>query len=258
MINQFKIFLAALGFFTRIPVPSSISSNEIFLGKVYLFSPYVGIIVGVLTAFSFLVLNMFLPVVVSVIGSVICSVLLTGAFHEDGLADVCDGFGGGWRREDILRIMKDSVIGTYGAAGLFLALLLKISLLFSLPSELIPLGIFSAHILSRSVAISFTYKMNYARSDDSKTGSALMSVSFLQMILILLPGMLSLLIFNNLYVLVSFGLLLVFVLYFRGYIIKQINGYTGDCLGAVQQLSEILIYLSLVVLSYNNLSHLIF
>ena len=115
----------------------------------------------------------FFQTVLTLILAIIASILTTGAFHEDGFADVCDGFGGGWTKEKILMIMKDSAIGAYGAIGLVLLFLLKFKLLsesillFTNNILLIFLLFISAHSLTRLAAISIIFTHEYSREDAS-------------------------------------------------------------------------------------------
>ena len=99
------------------------------------------------------------------------SLLLTGAFHEDGLADTADGFGGAFLREKKISIMKDSRIGTYGATALVMALLGKYVLLIE--NSQIALSIFIAYALSRAVAASLVFDMRYVAEDDGSKSKPL-------------------------------------------------------------------------------------
>ena len=122
--SELQLFLAAVMFYTRIPVSQNVGYSEVSLQKSIRYFPLIGWIVGGLSALLFLGLSLLpLPTTVVVLLSMVASIWVTGAFHEDGFADVCDGFGGGWTKEKILAIMKDSRLGTYGAIGLFLLLL---------------------------------------------------------------------------------------------------------------------------------------
>jgi adenosylcobinamide-GDP ribazoletransferase len=123
------------------------------LSRATRYFPLVGIIVGGLAAAMFGGARLLLPDSIAIVLSMGMSIWVTGAFHEDGLADTCDGLGGGWSKQDVLRIMKDSRLGTYGAVGILLALLLKFNLLLSLPAHLVPAALISGHALSRLVPV---------------------------------------------------------------------------------------------------------
>ena len=118
-------FFNALAFYTRIPCPNWVDYSEEQLNRASAYFPLMGYLVA---GFSFLVFYLaqtIFSIELSILLSMVAGILFTGAFHEDGFADLCDGFGGGWKAEDILRIMKDSRLGTYGVTGLLLVLLIK-------------------------------------------------------------------------------------------------------------------------------------
>lgn len=123
--KEIDLFLVAMGYFTRIPMPKWVEVDADKLNKASRYFGLVGLLVGLLSAIVFWLTQNWLPAGVSVLLSMVTGVLLTGGFHEDGLADTFDGFGGGWTAEDKLRIMKDSRLGSYGALALMLVLMLK-------------------------------------------------------------------------------------------------------------------------------------
>ena len=239
--NPLKLFFLALSFYTRLPAPKDQDYNQLPQASVYL--PLVGWVVGGLTGLSFYLANLLWPQSTAVILSLICGILLTGAFHEDGFADVCDGFGGGYGKQRILEIMKDSQIGVYGALGLLLLMSLKISLLSTIPTTAIPLILLTGHSLSRFSPLLLMRICDYARGDNSKSSAAiykpdihelLFAGTFAFLPLLLLPLICSLAI--------PFMLLVNWRL--GRYFHHHIGGYTGDCLGASQQVAEIIFYLS--------------
>ena len=113
MKKEVQIFLTAVMFYTRIPVPSWVNHDADYLNKATKYFPLIGWIVGIIAVLVFVGANYLFNPSIAIIISMAASVLLTGAFHEDGFADVCDGFGGGWTKEKILMIMKDSRVGAY-------------------------------------------------------------------------------------------------------------------------------------------------
>lgn len=255
--KEIQLLLAAFMFYTRIPVSKWVKYDESYVTKCVKYLPLVGWCVGGLFAGVFIAVQFVLSPYVAVILAVLACILFTGAFHEDGLADTCDGFGGGWTKDKILSIMKDSRVGTYGAIGLFITLLLKIVLLVDIYSHSTKVEILfitlSAHSLSRFTASSFLYTHEYARTgDDSKAKVATSKISILVLLTTafwaLLP--LSVLVFINPspYILLVI-LPLILMKYLLGrYFTKWIGGYTGDCLGATQQIGEIIFYVSILIL----------
>jgi adenosylcobinamide-GDP ribazoletransferase len=217
--------------------------------------PLIGWLVGAVAAAVYWGAVHLWPPVVAVLLSTGASVLLTGAFHEDGLADVCDGFGGGWTRARILEIMKDSRVGTYGLVGLGLVLAIKVAALNSASTAAIsvPVLLLVAHPLSRLTALTFIRTLPYARADldDGKAKPVAQSMPNGRLAAAAVLGLaplVALVLWRQqpalLWVLLPLLILqLVLGRWFR----KWLGGYTGDCLGATQQLAEALIYLSLTV-----------
>src|SRR5262245_41540059 len=122
---QVRAFLAAVQFLTRIPVPSFAAGREeaaadLRQGEVYI--PLVGGLVGLSTSGVILAATYLWPMGLAVVLGLAWEAWLTGALHEDAVADFCDAFGGGWTREEVLHILKDSRIGSFGTVGLGLAL----------------------------------------------------------------------------------------------------------------------------------------
>ena len=173
--------------------------------------------------------------------------MVSGAFHEDGLADSADGFGGGWQRDDVLRIMKDSRIGSYGTVALVMVLGIKALALSSLPSaSSAALALLLAQPLSRWLAVSYLVDLQYVSGEGkSKPLATALPLSqwWLAGLAVLLPA---LFIDVGQWLLMTFSLL-IFRIVFARYLRRRLGGYSGDALGAAQQLSELLIYLSLLV-----------
>jgi adenosylcobinamide-GDP ribazoletransferase len=257
--NEIKIFFTALMFYTRIPCPKWVDHSPDYLNKSTRYFPLIGWIVG---AFSFAIYygtKFLFPIEIAVLMTMVAGILLTGAFHEDGFADVCDGFGGGWTKKKILEIMKDSRVGAYGAIGLVLLFLLKFYLLLqiaqgayvsSLNIHLYVLLLFiSAHSLSRLSAISIVFTHQYAREDDeSKSKPIAQKYSWKEVVGSSLFGLAPIisLAFFQYQILLVIPIIFLFRFYLSVYFKKWIGGYTGDCLGATQQVSEIVFYLSVI------------
>ena len=240
-----KLFLLALGFYTRLPCPFHPDYKQLPQATVYL--PAIGWLVGGLSALSFYIADWLWPQSTAVIAAMITGIFITGAFHEDGFTDVCDGFGGGYDKQRILDIMKDSQIGTYGALGLFLLLLLKISLLADLPAAVIPLILLAGHCLSRLQPLLLMRLYTYARANGSKGGAAVFKPDNQELLFAAVTALLPLALLPALYWLSILPVLAVNGLLGR-YFFRHIGGYTGDCLGASQQVAETVFYLSISAL----------
>ncbi|WP_353483481.1 adenosylcobinamide-GDP ribazoletransferase [Haliscomenobacter sp.] len=250
MRRQMMIFLNAVMFYTRIPVPSWMTHDEDMLNRATIYFPFIGWIVAGVSVLSLWAFSTIWPWSVTVLLSMVVSIFLTGAFHEDGFADVCDGFGGGWTKMKILEIMKDSRVGVYGAAGLGLMLALKFALLQSFSFNQAIVALCLAHPLSRFTALSLIYTHEYARDDaSSKVKPVAKQLQFSELLIALGFALIPLAVL--LYWEFDWGYLGVFLpllvlqWYLGRYFQKWIGGYTGDCLGATQQMAELLVLLYL-------------
>jgi adenosylcobinamide-GDP ribazoletransferase len=207
------------------------------------FFPLVGLVVGSGAALlqRLLIPHLSRPVVSLAVLTYL--VLITGCFHEDGLADTADGFGGGWNRQQILEILKDSRIGSYGATALILSLLGRYLLLASLPLEHFAAYVISSHVLSRWSSLPLSYFLPPAREKDGQGAriahltslSSLTIGSFFSFAIVIfaLRGAAAVPIAATLLVVISSGW------FYR----KKIGGVTGDCFGATNQFAEIAVYL---------------
>lgn len=257
MIPHPKLFLLTLSFYTRLPgiaeVPQALRNRRGHLpqtqtqdyrqlpqASVYL--PLVGWLVGGICAFVFYLADALWPQTTAVILALIVGIFLTGALHEDGFADVCDGFGGGMDKQRILDIMKDSHIGVYGFIGLLSMLLLKISVLGAMPAVAVPWVLLAGHSISRLSPLLLMRRYNYARGSGSKASGAVYKPSFQELIfatvIALLPLALLPVLCASAIIPVGFS-----TIFLGRFFYRRIGGYTGDCLGASQQAAEIIFYL---------------
>lgn len=265
--EQWHLILLAISFFTRIPVKLKVDVTASMLNQASRYFALVGVLIGGCSAVAFYLSVTLLPVEIALLISMFCGVLLTGAFHEDGWADVWDGFGGGWTVENKLNIMKDSRLGTYGAAALFFILMIKYQALLALANSAIvnkassiqALSLLSVlllgHCLSRVLATSLIADMPYVSEDaTSKVKPLAQELSSNSYLTLLMTGALVIvftLSFSIAWKLIAILLITRWCL--KRWFTKQLGGYTGDCLGAAQQLSEVVIYLSLLSLSVAGL-----
>lgn len=246
MKHQLNLFFLALGFFSRIPMPAWIDYSPENLNHASRYFTLVGWLLGSLVALVFLAANHLFSNSISLWLAMVFSLLLTGAFHEDGLADTADGFGGAFAREKKISIMKDSRIGTYGATALVMALLGKYLLLIE--NTQIALSIFIAYALSRAVAASLVFDMRYVADEDSSKSKPLANNQSKIDLAILLATCLPIFFLIHWQKVMLIIATLIVVRYAeKFYFQKQIGGYTGDCLGAAQQISELVIYAVLLI-----------
>ncbi len=251
MKNEFKIFLTALMFYTRFPVRHIEGWTEQMLNKSTRYFPLVGIIVGGVGALVFWGAVQIFPISVAVLLSMVATIFFTGAFHEDGFADFCDGFGGGLTPSKILEIMKDSRIGTYGTVGLLMILGIKFLGLSNFNESRIPFILIAGHAMSRIFPVLLIYTSEYARLDaSSKTKPVGKADSTFSLIFAIIIGAIPLFLLSWLQIVVAVSVLFAVFFLFRKYVVYKLGGYTGDVLGALQQLCEVCFYLS--VLSIQN------
>lgn len=264
LVQELRLFFTALQFFTRIPVPAWVGWSPEQLNRSARHFPSVGLLVGAVAGGVLLAALLCWPPVVAVLLSMAAGVLLTGAFHEDGLADSCDGLGGGHSRDQVLAIMKDSRVGSYASVGLVLALGLKAALLFSLVQAPVPLAlpvpglpvaaaaalallatVMASHSLSRAAALGVMARLDYVREDAlSKSKPIAQGIGRWPLLaacaVALLPaGLLGW--HGALAALAAFGVSMLAVRYLR----RRLGGYVGDALGATQQLAELAVLLAL-------------
>jgi len=245
---------AAMMFYTRVPVPDAYEHSDHNFNQSRKYFPLIGVMAGGLAALVVLMASQVLPVSVSVALSMAATILFTGAFHEDGFADCCDGFGGGWDKTQVLTIMKDSRVGAYATIGMIILLGLKFLSLFETAQVsiyLLALVLLNGHTLSRLGASVAIEKLDYVQDiDKSKIkpiNIASLSVNdWVTSCLFAAPALVLLLVEQPL-VIVTLPLMAAAWWLMCRYFDKRIGGYTGDCLGAMQQVLELLFYI--VVLS---------
>lgn len=241
--QNWRYFLTAVMFFTRIPVHFE-NFDDADLNKSTRFFPLIGILVGTVGALIFWLSDILLPVEVAVLISIAATILLTGAFHEDGLADAIDGLGGGWTKEQVLTIMVDSRIGSYGAIGLVLALLTKYQALSYQTVTLIPASIVAGHAISRLCAVLVMFTQSYVKAE-GKSKPLATQLNLVELVIATFFGLLPLIFLQIKFLFALLPVLFVWA-WFSAKIKKRIGGYTGDCLGAMQQFTEIAFYVGLL------------
>lgn len=265
MKKELRVFFTAIMFLTRLPVPRFTDHSQEYLERAVRYFPLVGWIVGAISGLTFLVLNKYIGEDIAIAGSIIAGLFATGAFHEDGFADVCDAFGGGWTKEKILLIMKDSRLGTFGVIGLISILGSKFLLIRELPKfqpdllqpsvnifynyRFFLITLLAAHAVSRLMPVLTMRWYEYVTDTDGSKSKPIASRK---------PGLANLLVCSAFallpFVLLSWHFLLAIVpvvlvsFSLANYFKKWIGGYTGDCLGAIQQVSELCFYLGVVVI----------
>ena len=245
LIRELEYFFGAVRFFTRLPVPGWVGHSAEALNHSARYFTLVGLIVGLIGALVFALTSFFFPKTLAVLLAMAATILVTGAFHEDGWADMVDGFGGGWTRERTLEIMKDSRIGSYGAIALVLLLLAKFMALVELDMLLIAPALIAGHALSRLCATSVMHFLDYAR-DEGKAKPLATRISLGELAVAGFFGLIALVLLPPLSVITGVLLAAAATAYLTRKFHRRLGGYTGDCLGATQQLAEVAFYLGLL------------
>lgn len=239
--RQLHLFFNALTYYTRFNAPSWVEFSAENQSQSNKYITWVGLLVGAYTALIYWLGSFILPDSIAIILSMATSIWMTGALHEDGLADSCDGFGGGWDKQRILTIMKDSHLGSYGVIALLLVLLLKYNALLSVEETF--LVIIIGHCLSRFYPLLIIYNGKYAGIEEqSKAKVMTTQLSKTDLFVAVLPVLICFCFAPWAYLSVVLPLLFI-TLWLTAYFRTWIGGYTGDCLGACQQLIELTIYI---------------
>lgn len=249
MSNQFASFLLAVQFLTRIPVSTGKIYTPDRLNAAAGYYPLVGFLIGGICAGAFWGLELVFPAALALVLAISVGLLLTGAFHEDGLADTFDGIGGGQDRDQALTIMRDSRLGTYGTLALILALAIKFITLIALPSLWILVALIVGQGLSRLSSVLVIVTSRYARTD-GKAKPVAEGLTATSLVIALVTGLIGLTVAAQVlpFPAIAAGLvgLTAGHIGMRLLFERKLKGYTGDALGAVQQVSELGLYLGLL------------
>lgn len=260
--QQLRAAAAAFTFLTRLPVGRVVSHDLIDLSRSAVYFPLVGVAVGLIGAATFALAQFIWAPLIAVVLSMAVTVLITGAFHEDALADSLDGFGGGWTKDQVLTIMKDSRVGSYALIGVVIAVIAKIASLLSIHDAAnvskspfvtdwtIARALVAAHVFARWSSVLLIRTLEYVRleevgakpaagrpfvnaiSNAQLTVATIMSLAFVAPLLGVQTTVVA--------------LTTIVVTVFAGrYFKRRIGGITGDALGATNQVVELAVYLVL-------------
>jgi len=233
--------VVAFQFLTRIPMPS-IAFEADSLSRATKFFPLVGLVVGSGAVLLQKLLLFHMSRQLAALVVLVYLVLITGCLHEDGLADTADGFGGGRTKDQILAILKDSRIGSYGATALVLSLLARYLLLASLPLEHFAAYVISSHVLCRWSALPLSYFLAPAREQDGQ-GVRIAKLTSLASLIFGSAFSFAVVAFALRWSAVAPALVTIFTVALSGWVYaRKIGGVTGDCFGATNQLTEIAVY----------------
>jgi adenosylcobinamide-GDP ribazoletransferase len=253
LLHELRLMFVALQFFTRLPMPAWVGWQEAWLNQCARYFPLIGSFVGLAGGLALWLFAQVWPLPLAVVLATVFTLVMTGAFHEDGLADTFDGLGGHVSRERALEIMKDSRLGTYGAVALGLVLAAKVLALSSLGTAFeAAVAMLVAHTGSRAVSVALIGSLPYAGDPEAAKAKPLAQQVGAPSVVLALLWALGVAAFvawqgwldpRAVFCAVSAGALAGSLM--ARWLWRRLGGYTGDTLGAAQQLSEVAVYLAL-------------
>jgi adenosylcobinamide-GDP ribazoletransferase len=251
-MHELRLALLAVQFLTRVPVPAWVGYRDEWLHQCARHFPLVGLCVGAVAALVLVGAAALWPWPLAVLLSMAATLVVTGAFHEDGLADTFDALGGVVSREKALLIMKDSRLGTYGTVALAMVLALKAASLYALGAQALP-ALLLAHSVSRALPVGLIRWLPYAGDVDAAKAKPLstrvsmggVAVAVLWAMAVA-AGSIGSRGLDVAAVLASLLAAAAVALLMARWLRRRLGGFTGDTLGATQQLGELAIYLALI------------
>jgi adenosylcobinamide-GDP ribazoletransferase len=239
-------FIGALRFFTRLNVPGPLGRDCIALERAIPYFPAAGLVIGSFSALAYVLSSLMWPKTLAILAAVAVAIYITGAIHEDGWSDMADGFGGGADKESILSIMRESQLGGFGAVALIIMLLARFASLLELDQSQIPIAIIAGHAFSRLCATFVLATLDYARPE-GKAKPFSNRLSRGELAFATLSALLPMLFLSPQRSMTGALLALIVTIWLARLFKRHIGGYTGDCLGATQQLAEIAFYCGLLL-----------
>jgi adenosylcobinamide-GDP ribazoletransferase len=240
--------MGAVAFMTRLPVPLKMQCEPDALSSAAAFFPLVGLLVSAGAIILNYVFSRFVAHDVVIVIVLVFLVAITGGFHEDALADAADGFGGGWGKDQILNIMRDSRVGSFGALAIALALLARFVFLNNVPPNRFDSYLVAGQVTSRWTALPLAFFLPPARE---QSGQGVRVAGKITIFTLIMGTLLTVAIVGIALGVKALWVVLAAVMvtaatgaYYR----RRIGGVTGDCLGATNQIAEVAIYFAGVVL----------
>lgn len=248
--RQSAAFLTAVRFLTRVPLPDWLfparEEPDVLLCASVVYFPLVGSLIGAATAGVIAGAAEVLSLWLAVLIGLAFEALLTGAFHEDAVADFCDAFGGGWTRADVLRILKDSRVGSFGVLGLTLAVLLRAGATADVAPSLQFAAVIASATLGRWLMLFVMAWLPPVPDRASVSRAIAQQVGLRDLALatfLAAPGVVLMGLAMPIGLLGAFLSLVVTGLLFSRYVRRRIGGVTGDCLGFVCYLGQVMVLL---------------
>ena len=241
-----RYFLVAVRFLTRLPLPEGRPVEGAEMPRATAYFPLVGVLIGLVTAGAVGLFARFWPLWLAVILALAFEALLTGALHEDAVADFFDAFGGGWTREDVLRILKDSRLGSFGALALFFCVALRVGATVGL-NEALYAGIAAAAGLGRFLSVAMMAALPAVSNRPGLSAQVGRTVGAGQVALgalWTLPAVVWLGVLRPAQTLLTVVCLVLLFLGFRALLERRLGGTTGDCLGCLCYLAQVSVLLA--------------
>lgn len=249
IVKELRALALAVQFLTRVPIPAGTACSPAHLAAAVRYYPFVGALIGAVCAGVFMLAQFWFAGPIAVLLAIAAGLAVTGAFHEDGLADTFDGIGASAADADrALEIMRDSRLGTYGSVALIMTLGIKFAALSSLPPAAVWVALIAGHGLSRISSVAVMQTGRYIRETGAATEVS-RRLGGRGGLVVLLTG--AALVAGLAACLSPFAAILALAGLVAGHALMRLyceprlGGYTGDTLGAVQQASEIGLYLGL-------------
>lgn len=235
---------AAFVAFTRLPLATG-KLRESHFQQAHYFLPFVGLVIGLGMVTVYQLCSLHFSPNTSAFFALMTGILLTGGLHEDGFADCCDGFGGGKNRDHIIAIMKDPRLGSFGVLGLFMLIGSKIVLLAEIPDGFHINALLTLSVASRIAPLLVMAMMPYVADSPSKMTKGL-AIKITPLCISFLFAITCLLVLQPLHFTMYIASLVVAISFLAKYYMAQrLQGYNGDCLGAVEQITECMLLMLL-------------
>lgn len=241
MLRPIRDLATAFQFLTRLPL-AWLGYEPDALSRAAVYFPLVGLVIGAAAFGLFVLLSAHLPALIAALATVLFTVLISGGLHEDGLADAADAFGGGWNREQVLEILKDSRVGSYGALAVVFSVASRAALIAALPRNLLAASIISAHVLSRWTILPLGFALPAARKEASQGARLTGQTSPLSLAIGTLFSFAIAAYFFRSATWAPLAAVLVVTALSGLYYHCRIGGIAGDCFGTTIQLAEIAVY----------------
>ncbi len=250
-LDHYRSLLLAVQFLTRLPMPPVAIVDEAerltILGRSAAYFPLVGALIGALTGATILLASRLWPIGLTIVIGLAFEALLTGAFHEDAVADFCDAFGGGWSRDDILRILKDSRVGTFGALGLGLAMTLRGGAIATLETDRLIAAVTASATLGRWAILPAMWALPPADDRESLSrdiGRQIGPARLLLGTVMAIPGCAWLAFISPGRLAIGCAAVVALIAWLVRYVGRRLGGMNGDCLGFLCYLSQVAVLLA--------------